>query len=433
MITTNNDLLSNTVLGIDAWLESMRQTGGYGGPVAHRWQDNLLYAGPGIDWSYEGIIIGYLNLFKKTGDRQWLDKAIRAGMDIVNGQNEDGTYLASSFEINPLSGGTPHEAACDHALLCLADVLKTLGESEWEKFVQTAEDNLTKYYFNKLWDGDAGYFYNQTHDSSFVPNKVATTVEALFLLEKFSGDLGLVDKYIKPSLLKILACQVKDPESSYFGAIDQSDKNGQLSGRYFPYYIARCVHALVDASVYFEDDQFTKAALAAMNFVMHSQRSDGSFPQVVYANQHETLFPQWIAGVGDILTAANRLLPFGLNWPAMEKTEIWLHNGISPSGGIRTGHGFGILEGRRKALPDFRDILPVCHWVSNAFRYFTMCLPEKFITGSIETKETTCDCFYFGKRARFHETDQFIKVNQNLETVYLWRKPEPWVQKFLMY
>ena len=266
-----------------------------------------------------------------------------------------------------------------------------------------------------------------------MPNKVATTVEALFLLEKFSGDLGLVDKYIKPSLLKILACQVKDPESSYFGAIDQSDKNGQLSGRYFPYYIARCVHALVDASVYFEDDQFTKAALAAMNFVMHSQRSDGSFPQVVYANRRETLYPQWIAGVGDILTAANRLLPYGLNWLAMEKTEIWLHNGISPSGGIRTGHGFGILEGRRNALPDFRDILPVCHWVSNAFRYFTLCLPEKFITGSIETKETTCDCFYFGKRARFHETDQFIEVIQNLETVYLWRKSEPWVQKFLMY
>ena len=36
--------LSNTISRIDAWLETMRTEKGYGGAVAHRWQDSLLYA-----------------------------------------------------------------------------------------------------------------------------------------------------------------------------------------------------------------------------------------------------------------------------------------------------------------------------------------------------------------------------------------------------
>ena len=70
---------------LEAWLETMRGPSGalpYGGPVAHWWQQSLLYTGPGHDWRYEGIILGYLALWERTGENRWLTKACRAGDDV---------------------------------------------------------------------------------------------------------------------------------------------------------------------------------------------------------------------------------------------------------------------------------------------------------------------------------------------------------------
>src|SRR5690242_5859072 len=42
--------IDRAVAGLDAWLESMRGPGGYGGPVVHWWQQSLIYTGAGLDW-----------------------------------------------------------------------------------------------------------------------------------------------------------------------------------------------------------------------------------------------------------------------------------------------------------------------------------------------------------------------------------------------
>ena len=72
-------VIVQAVSKLDAWLETMRGPDGYGGPVAHWWQNCLQFTGAGLDWRYEGIVIGYLNLYQKTGNEQWLAKARRAG------------------------------------------------------------------------------------------------------------------------------------------------------------------------------------------------------------------------------------------------------------------------------------------------------------------------------------------------------------------
>src|SRR3972149_10196250 len=83
-------VVSETVAGLDAWLEGMRQVGGYGGPVVHWWDDCLEYTGPGLDWRYEGVIIGYLNLWAASGEECWLAKAKKGGDDLVAGQLPSG-------------------------------------------------------------------------------------------------------------------------------------------------------------------------------------------------------------------------------------------------------------------------------------------------------------------------------------------------------
>src|SRR5262249_44725907 len=87
--------VNRAVARLDAWLETMRVPGGYGGPVAHWWQQSLIYVGPGLDWRYEGIIAGYCQLCECTSDERWLAKARRAGDDLMAGQLPNGHFAAS--------------------------------------------------------------------------------------------------------------------------------------------------------------------------------------------------------------------------------------------------------------------------------------------------------------------------------------------------
>ena len=73
------------VADLDAWLETMRGPDGYGGPVAHWWQNCLSYTGAGLDWRYEGLISGYLTLWARTGEPRWAARARRAGDDLRRG------------------------------------------------------------------------------------------------------------------------------------------------------------------------------------------------------------------------------------------------------------------------------------------------------------------------------------------------------------
>ena len=52
---------------LERWPETMRDPDGYGGPVIQVWQQCLHYAGAGLDWRYEGIITGYLQLHEAKG------------------------------------------------------------------------------------------------------------------------------------------------------------------------------------------------------------------------------------------------------------------------------------------------------------------------------------------------------------------------------
>src|SRR5215212_2608946 len=137
--------VARVVLGLDRWFDAMRATWptpGYGGPVVHWWNHCLAYRGAGLDWRYEGIVDGYLTLWRRTGDRRWLVKAMRAGDDLVEGQLANGCFRNSMFELNPGDGGTPHEAAADIGLLLLARALREIGDPCADRYQTAAERNI---------------------------------------------------------------------------------------------------------------------------------------------------------------------------------------------------------------------------------------------------------------------------------------------------
>lgn len=430
MTTDLESRITEAVLGLDAWFDTMRGPDGYGGPVVHWWQDCLLFTGPGLDWRYEGIITGYLNLYEKSGDDVWLVKARRAGDDLLRGQLSTGNFRNSCFEANPHTGGTPHEAACDLALLRLAQVLKTQGDDAWEKYAACAENSLFGFIVGVLWDGDRRVFRNAAHDPWFVPNKVATIVEALLAWAAVTGDHQPAEAYGRPTLQAIADCQVRAPRSALDGGIPQRATLQGPGTRLFPFYIARCVPALAQGSVAFGEQHFLEAADAAMGFVLRHMLPDGSFPQVVYANGHINRYPQWIAGIAEILHAGEVLSRHGKH-ASLDRTLDWLLRGQDGSGAFRTARGFAAQVSQRQPpeLPEFRDVLPVCGWNSMAFRYLTGCVTRVRRLSWSHSGSTEQPCIFQGIKATCCEDAHALEVHVRGKVAYRWRKPDAWAQQ----
>ena len=413
---------------IDAWLDTMRGPEGYGGPAVHWWQDCLDFSGPGMDWRYEGIISGYLNLYKDSGNPFWVHKAKRAGDDLVRAQLPSGNYPRSSFEANPYPGGTPHEAACDLALLLLAAELIRQRDISWMDYYQTAERNLGGYIIKVLWDDLNRYFWNSPRDPTFVPNKAATIVSAILAGTHLAGNSDRYDRLIVLTLDKIVSCQISMRGHRLEGAIDQAWGAKGGSGRYFPLYIARCIPALIGGYEHTGERRYLRAAQGAMGFLLRARLSDGSFPQVIYANGRINRYPQWIAAAGDILGAMDIMTRQGMEIE-VDATLAWLLAGFLPTGGIRTARGFNsILSQLSPGIPEFRDLLPVCGWVDKAFRYLTSRVSRAFPMIPVEPTAFECDCVFWGRSMRYREDGRVIECWEGDNLRYQWRKGTVWAE-----
>jgi hypothetical protein len=421
MTSVNN--LNDVVLKIDGWLESMRGPSGYGGPVAHWWRDSLEFTGAGLDWRYEGIIGGYLNLFERTGQEIWLNKARRAGGDLVEGQFDSGNFRASSFEANPQTGGTPHEAACDLVLLRLAKSVREHNIPGWEIYAKAAERNINNYLLAQLWIPESGYFRNLANDPVFVPNKAATIVEALIAWMDFSGQDECLEKYILPTLDRIIDCQTHDSGNNLKGAVDQAQATGKRQGWFFPYYNARCIPALVLGYRLTHQERYLEAAAGILSFILRVRFEDGSFPQVIRPNGRMYRYPQWIPGVGDILRAMVCLEAFGEPIPK-DTTLEWMLQGLLPGGGIRTAHGFARKRRlpHRKDLPDFRDLLPVTGWVDKAFQFLTTLAGTELHLAEIPPQAFEHTCQVRGRECQYYEDGGQIKIYNKDREYYRWQK-----------
>jgi hypothetical protein len=429
MLATNTATqIDLAVARLEAWLETMRGSGGYGGPVAHWWRQSLSYTGPGFDWRYEGIIVGYLQLWERTNQACWLMKAQRAGDDLLAAQLDNGHFTASSFEANPAAGGTPHEAACDAGLLRLALTLRAAGYNDWQKYADCANRNLQNFYIHQLWDTENHSFRDSPSVPSFVPNKVATACEAFFLLAEIRGEERWVETYVLPNLARIIEHQRQEASDPLLGAIAQNSFGRQKIEKYFPIYNARCIPALLLGYEWTKEEKYLEAAWQVMRFIERWVNSDGALPTVIYSNQKVNRYPAWIAPLGDILRANTALERYGLvfEFNAIQKRLL---TGQDNSGGIQTAWGFAEqVHQRTPTRPDVRDLLHVVGWCDKAFRHLTsqvsgLTLPKA------ENKVFEAECIFRGQALIFSEqVDQLEVTNQAGQCRYRWRKGQPWAE-----
>lgn len=394
------------------WLETVRQPGGYGGPVVHWWRHSLLYAGPAGDWRYEGILAGYGALSRREPIPGRFTRALaQAKRDLAGMALPGGSYRASQFERNPGTHGTPHEAAASLGLL-LANPDGPSGP--FEDVARANLDHLVEH----LWDPVRRGFNDQGGVPGRVPNKLATFAEAL--LE--AGRRFHVDAYwewARIALEAVMAYQVET--GPWAGAIHQyAPDAAKGDGRFFPYYNARCVPALLKGAAVFGEPRFREAADAVGNFLDRTKNADGSWPQIVYASGRRAEFPRWVAGSADILRAY-RLL--GVEPPG-ESLERLLTAQLE-SGAFPTAEGFG---GNRKGDPDWHDLVPVTGWNDKVLRFLAEWLGD---LGEIDAPDppgrVERPVRAGGRTMLWIEREREMALQDRDGTVwYRWQKDQPW-------
>jgi hypothetical protein len=419
----DNALLAQSLVNLDAWLESMRQVGGFGGPVAHIWRSNYLYCGPMLDWRYEGIILGYLELYRKTGKKLWREKAKQAGLDLAAGQYSCGQFKNSSFERGLIPGGTPHEASTDVALLSLAALLKEEDDPSWETFYERAVKNIESYLLKHLWTGK--YFRNLPDNDFWVANKSATIMEALlryhdFLNTKDTVYAKTIMQFASQAAESILKLQHPN------GGIAQSS----IRGDSHTLYTARCIWPLLQLYTVTLRPEHVEAAKKAVGFLVSLSRPEGGFHQVRYENGEIGKYPVWVAACGDILYGLSLLA--GKGDSLVQANANWMLKHQDLCGGIRMSYGFGAWAGNRGGAKrlDFGDVLHVCGWNDKAFRFLATLLPEGQALPEPSIQPCQIECMFENTKAIYLEDNQKISVQavKSQKTLYHWNKNEKWAR-----
>ncbi len=350
------------------WLSTMKQSHGYGGPIAHYWGPCLDYIGPGQDWRYEGLIISFLTLYKKTKKKKFLYKAVECADFISHHVMPDCTYSNDSFESNPSIFGhsTVHSAAVDIGLLELAKVLKSKNIS-WRKYFNIAKANIVNFHIKRTWDTSKRTFMNTVNQKHYVPNKIATACEALLLLDNFLNKTDLLEQYVRPSADFICSQQVR--RGPMKGGIYQEESRSGHHRHVMTYYTSRCILILLKLYEVYKEKKYLNVAKGAGEFINSMDLNDGGFSQE-FINKGRWQFrkyPILIAGSADIVRSMLLLKNYGVYFDAKRSIRQILNN-IDTNGGIRTAFG---IKRDSSQLPSMLDVLHVVGWNDKVLRLFS--------------------------------------------------------------
>lgn len=356
-----------------SWLKTMRIDQGYWGPVVHYWQDCLQYLGPSPDWKYEGLIIGFLQLYEKTGEDQFLQQAVLCGKDVLQLQGSNGCFFNSHFENNPsfYEGSTPHEAAACIGLMHLAEALRR-NNLEWQPYLAAVKKNIEQYHMKVLYDAKNKTFEQYRHDPKHyhVPNKIATIVELLYLYSDFTQEKTYLS-IIQDNIYYLISLQ---DQKQFPGAIYQTEAKKHI----ITFYVARCIPALI---LHYERSGYEpalRAALSARQFILSQRLEEGGFAFGYLLEKGEWkkyTYPVFIAGAGDILRALLLLRKHA----TFDVQDIrWLLQQQHVNGSFPTSMGMDQKNKVSETAPEktWKDILPVVGWNDKAFRFLTLVLKQ---------------------------------------------------------
>ncbi|MHA1891224.1 MAG: hypothetical protein ACTSYS_09565 [Promethearchaeota archaeon] len=398
-----------------SWFDSIENEYGYTGPVTHWWSTCMHYSGNGYDWRYEVTLDSFLELYKKTGEKRFLNKLLHLLNVLENAQTRTGNFQSSFFEGNPKTNGTPHEATIDKSLLKLAIFLKATGNSNWIRAYKVAEKNLSLLLLRLR--SPSGGFYDQESNRIFVSNKIASLCEALVFWHELMPEKKILDKFVMPALPFILKNQIQEKNHpGRFGIVHTGTREKKIA---FTYYSSRCVPLFLRIHEITGDPTYLEIVKNITSFLRRMQKRNGGFFTGIDFKGNIIRYPEFIGGSADIIMA-NHLLGFDV-----QKNIDYLLKFQLESGGFYSffglNHQYALKEPHNFKI-EARDLLPVSFWTGEVLRLFAYLLPKDEPLPEISIHPWSKECIYYGKNARFHEDNAKIYIINGKKVYFYWKK-----------
>lgn len=399
-----------------AWLDTMRTGTGHGGPVVGLRGVSMACCMAGFDWRWEGLLDGWIELHRRTGEPVWLDRMDEALRTIASAQLANGTFRNSCFEFNPFEGGMPHEPAMIAAALRARARLVSEGRTPPAAFDEAVARFVSERLVRELWSKLLRTFKNwmQSDFERCTPSAVAAAVEVLDAWTAISGDTHAHDAHLEGAGASLLAAQLRQgPAAGGF----PSTHPGPASAN--PYLSARILPALERLFARTNDARYSECALRAADFLRRHARPGGGFPFLVHTDRPATAAPVFVGATAGVLVALHRAGQAGAVPEDPHIRFVLAHQ--SSAGGFDTAEGF---DARRGAAPDWRDVVPVCGWADKI--HHLLAILGGHPAGGGPTGRVSRPVRVRGGDALYEEDDGRMRISAGDRVFLEWHKGRPW-------
>jgi len=416
---------AGALAALEGWLETQHGAGGFYGPSVGLRGVSMAWCGPSHDWRWEGLLDGWIALHRGTRNPAYLDRIERACRDLQSAQLADGSFRNSSFDLNPLEGGMPHEPAVMAAVLRAGRYLREAGRAWPEGSASMVERFVEERLIKALWNKTLRTFNNwlQSDFEVYSPPAVAAIVETLFEYGGLAGTTERWAPYIAGAAESLLKSQFRDGPLAGAMPVTSTDR-----GTASPYQASRCLPALALLHRVTGDRRFGECGEALAGFVNGAFQDDGGIACAMFAGRPHRVTPLFTGATAGALLALNRS---GRRDEARWQRQIgWLLALQSESGGFDTAVGFGTGLPPRDP-PDWRDAIPVCGWTAHVFAL----LANRTATNTSQRREAgkvSREVLVRGRPAEMTEDADSLAIRRRGEPLFVWRKRTSWADVDLL-
>jgi len=369
---------------LEKWLSSWKNSkGGYGGLVATFWESSFICY-PHVSHQ-SGMINGYITLYQKTHDKEWLNKAKDAANFLIQNKvsRNDKTEFLYAFGDTPSKGtGLIHQVTPCIALFRLSKILKDSNDLTWKLYFQNAKQVIDEYVIKKLWNGsflDCSFKHN-----NYVHNQSMKACEALMFLngKKY-------EKIMKSCGDLITAHQIRKPEMLY-GAIPQARRDSRV----ISVYNGKCIGGLISLYERFQDEKYLEVAIDLARFLKKNEQNGAiyshyeprriigfsSFTRAHAFTWKLKKYPLWIARISETIRNILELKRFGFSINVSPNIHYILKH-QRENGSFQNTIGF-------KGDPNrlfWEDVAGIVRWNVCTFELLTYLLPMGVTVPKVET------------------------------------------------
>lgn len=355
------------------WIKTWkRPDSAFNGFVIHRFNQMRMFHLHDTAWTQSALINAFINLYRNSGDKKWLDQARKASkLELKRLDLESGEYRYAGHEDDRFTS-LVHCAMANNALINLAE---NINDSLLkEQIIKAVRICVKRYFIEKLWVENFGAFKVSKIDyysnmDRFVLNMNSLAMKSLIGLSQLIQTKDY-DYYIKKISDWILDRQILKQDTLNGSFPYQETSDGHITGGSVAIYSALTGEGLIELYYYWKDQKVRNSlAKLAEHFYRFRDKRFGLFFHRGYTSLDK--YPLFVAGAGiilrvleDIKTITNKEYDFSDSVENLLKMQK--SNGSFPA---FIGHNQKAEGSLIKRI--WKDYASVVSWNANMFEFLS--------------------------------------------------------------